>query len=75
MYAILDAFKKSDAELGRSNLSFDEGTAHTIRGKWGREYGWLYDYDVCAPYLSIDFFLAKMVLTEESGTRRLAKGG
>ncbi|CEN62809.1 hypothetical protein ASPCAL09438 [Aspergillus calidoustus] len=46
MYAILDAFKKSDAELGRSNLSFDEGTAHTIRGKWGREYGWLYDYDV-----------------------------
>ncbi|KAL2796064.1 hypothetical protein BJX66DRAFT_350060 [Aspergillus keveii] len=46
MYAILDSFRKSDTELENVNLSFDEGTAHTIRGKWGREYGWLYDYDV-----------------------------
>ncbi|KAL3494742.1 hypothetical protein BJX62DRAFT_247111 [Aspergillus germanicus] len=46
IYAILDSFKKSDIELGNLNLSFDEGTAHTIRRKWGREYGWLYDYNV-----------------------------
>ncbi|KAL2841588.1 hypothetical protein BJY01DRAFT_249515 [Aspergillus pseudoustus] len=46
MYVILDEFKQSDIELGQLGLDFDEGTAYTIRGKWARKYGWLYDYDV-----------------------------
>jgi hypothetical protein len=62
MYAILDSFRKSDIELGNLNLSFDEGTSHTIRGKWGREYGWLYDYDVRISFPW--FLLVKMQLNE-----------
>ncbi|OKL63795.1 hypothetical protein UA08_00756 [Talaromyces atroroseus] len=46
MYKILDAFAASDAILNEKDFSFDEAVAHTIRGKWGAEHFWLYEYDI-----------------------------
>ncbi|OJJ63585.1 hypothetical protein ASPSYDRAFT_38165 [Aspergillus sydowii CBS 593.65] len=46
MYAILDDFRRSDAELEKLGLSFDEAVAHTIRDKWGTGFSWIYSYDV-----------------------------
>lgn len=48
MYDILDDFRRSDAELEKLGLSFDEAVAHTIRDKWGTEFSWIYSYDVCS---------------------------
>ncbi|CRG88311.1 UNC93-like protein C922,05c [Talaromyces islandicus] len=46
LYKILDEFSASDAVQKENNLSFDEAVAHTISGKWGAEYTWLYDYNI-----------------------------
>ncbi|KAL4786124.1 hypothetical protein BJX76DRAFT_143639 [Aspergillus varians] len=46
MYDILEGFRRSDIEMERLNLDFDEGVAHTIRDKWGTEFSWLYSYDM-----------------------------
>ncbi|KAL4809464.1 FAD/NAD(P)-binding domain-containing protein [Aspergillus unguis] len=46
MYDILAEFKKSDEEMDKLDLSFDEGVDHTVRDKWGDGFAWLYGYDV-----------------------------
>ncbi|KAL5342277.1 hypothetical protein BJX70DRAFT_394870 [Aspergillus crustosus] len=46
MYDILGEFGRSDAEMDRLNLGFDDAVAHGIREKWGTEFAWLYGYDV-----------------------------
>ncbi|KAL3468722.1 hypothetical protein BJX99DRAFT_242844 [Aspergillus californicus] len=45
MYDILAGYGRSDAEMARLDLSFDEGVAHSIRHKWVG-FDWLYHYDV-----------------------------